>query len=321
MPAEGRETAKPSTEVDLRRRRAEWEWELTRLAARQHGVVTLKQLVWHGLSASAVRDRVAGSRLHRVHQGVYALGRPDLPAEGRWMAAVLACGRGALLSHRSAAGLHDLLSTSQAAIDIAIPRRSVLSRPGIRLHRSPYLTPVDRFIVRNIPCTSVARTLLDLASVVPVGVLDRACNQAEVLRLLDMAAMAELLERSRGRRGVRSLRAVLGTELGTGIPRSVLERRFLALCRRVGLPSPSVNEWIAIEGEEMQFDFVWHAQRVVVEVDGWDTHRTKRAFREDRRRDRLLRLAGWEPARFTWDDVSGDPARVELELRTLASAR
>jgi len=182
---------------------------------------------------------------------------------------------------------------------------------------------VDRTAVRGIPCTSVPLTLLDLAAVVPRGVLERACDQAEVLRVLDMAAIDELLQRSGGRPGVRALRTVLGTEgLGEGVPRSELERRFLALCRKAALPSPSVNTGITVDGEECQFDFVWHAERLVVEVDGWATHSTRRAFREDRRRDRLLRLAGWEVVRFTWDDVVHDAARVEREMRSLiAEAR
>jgi hypothetical protein len=232
------------------------------------------------------------------------------------MAAVLACGEGALLSHRSAASLHELLGVAGGAIDITVANRAGRSKSGIRIHRPTCLTAADRAMVEGIPCTSVPRTLLDLAGVVPTKVLEAACNQAEVVGVLDLAATKELVKRSRGRRGVRALRTVLGLGgLGRDLPRSELERRFLALCRRAGLPSPSVNEWIVLPGEEMQFDFVWHRERVVVEVDGWDTHRTRRAFREDRRRDRLLRLAGWAPVRFTWEDVTDEPEHVEQTVR------
>jgi hypothetical protein len=234
------------------------------------------------------------------------------------MAAVLACGDGALLSQRAGAALQGLLGWGGGKIDVTIPRRSALSRPGIRVHRSTRLAPQDCAEVEGIPCTSVPRTLLDLAATVPKHVLERACDQAERQGSLDVREVDGLLERHAGQPGVRCLRAALrlGT-VGEGIPRSELERRFLALCRRAGLPRPSVNEWMAIRGEEMQCDFVWHSERVVVEVDGWDTHRTRRAFEEDRRRDRLLRLAGWEPLRFTWDDVTAALAHVEEVVRTL----
>ncbi len=129
--------------------------------------------------------------------------------------------------------------------------------------------------------------------------------------------MDELLARARGRRGVRNLRAVLGSEVGEGTPRSELERRFLALCRRARLPRPAVNQWLAIAGEEMQVDFVWHAARAVVETDGFRTHGTRQAFRRDRRRDRLLNLAGWRVVRFTWDEVTAEPTHVTEAVRNL----
>jgi hypothetical protein len=197
-----------------------------------------------------------------------------------------------VLSHRASTALHELLSVGGGPIDVTVPNRSARSRRGIRIHRPVALHPSERAVVEGIPCTSVPRTLLDLAAVVPLGVLETACNRAEVLNVLDMAAMGEVLERSRGRPGTRALRSVLQIDLGEGVPRTELERRFLALCRQAALPSPNVNAWISLPGEEMQFDFAWHRERVVVEVDGWDTHRTRRAFQQDRRRDRLLRLAG-----------------------------
>jgi hypothetical protein len=152
-----------------------------------------------------------------------------------------------------------------------------LSRRTIRVHRSTCLTPQDCAEVEGIPCTSVPRTLLDLAATVPKHVLERACDQAERARGLDMRALEELLTRRAGQPGVGRLRGVLHLA-AEGVPRSELERRFLALCRRAGLPRPSVNQWMAIGGDEMQCDFVWHGERVVVEVDGWDSHRTRQAF-------------------------------------------
>jgi Protein of unknown function (DUF559) len=238
------------------------------------------------------------------------------------MAAVLACGSGSLLSHFSAAALHGLLSSGQALIDVTISRRNGLARPGVRVHRPTCIIPADRASVDGIPCTSVARTLLDLSAVVSRPALERACDQAEVLRLLDWAAMDEALSRARGRPGVRELRAILDLgRVGDQVPRSELEQRFLALCSRARLPRPAVNAWVTVADEEMQVDFVWHRQRVIVETDGFGTHGTRQAFQRDRRRDQLLALAGWRAIRFTWEDVTKRPRHVtEVVQATLAPA-
>jgi very-short-patch-repair endonuclease len=233
------------------------------------------------------------------------------------MAAVLACGRDAILSHMSAAALHGVLSSTGSAVDVTVERCSGRARSGIRVHRSTCHSEADRAVVGGIPCTSVGRTLLDLAAVVPLPVLEKACDQAEVLRLLDWSALDELLIRAGGRWGVRNLRAALRLKAEDEIPRSELERRFLTVCRRAGLPSPAVNEWLTVAGEEMQVDFVWRDARLVVETDGFRTHRTRQAFQRDRRRDRLLGLAGWRVVRFTWEDVTGDPEDVTRVLREL----
>jgi hypothetical protein len=149
-------------------------------------------------------------------------------------------------------------------------------------------------------------------------VLERACDQAEVKGNLDFGAVDELLERRWGQPGTRRLAEVLKSgHVGEGVPRSVLERRFLSLCRRLGLPRPAVNQPMAVPGEQWECDFVWPRERVVVEVDGWGTHKTKRAFQGDRRRDQLLRLEGWQVVRFTWDDVKFRPAHVAKVVRAM----
>jgi very-short-patch-repair endonuclease len=290
------------------------------LAGRQHGVITLAQLRSLGLSPSGVRTRIASGRLHRVHCGVYALGRPALSTEGRWLAAVMACGPDAILSHRSAAALHGVMPTAQTRIDVTVPRRASLSRPEIRVHRSISLSDADRTIVCAVPCTSVPRTLLDLAGALDRDSLGRACDQAEVLRLLDWSAMDVVLSRARSRAGVRKVRAIRRAGgVGDDIPRSELEERFLALCRHARLPQPAVNAWITVAGEAMEVDFAWHEQRVMVETDGFRTHGTRRAFQRDRRRDQLLTLAGWQVIRFTWDEVTKQPRHVMEVARELLS--
>jgi hypothetical protein len=303
--------------LDHRREKAAWERRIVEFARAHHDVIDLGELADLGLSPRAVQDRARQLRLYRKYHGVYALGRPDLPPRGEWFAAVKACGEGALLSHRSAAALLDLLRWS-GAVHVTIPRRSALTHRGIRIHRSTCLTPVDQDEVDGISCTSVPWTLLDIAATEPRHLLERACDQAEIQGDLDHAAVRELLERRWGQPGTRRLAEALGSgHVGEGVPRTVLERRFLALCRRFGVPRPAVNQPMAVPGEQWECDFVWHRERVVVEVDGWRTHKTKHAFQTDRRRDQLLRLEGWQVVRFTWDDVTDRPEHVAQVVRAM----
>jgi very-short-patch-repair endonuclease/predicted transcriptional regulator of viral defense system len=295
---------------------------ISRLAERQHGVVSLSQLQFLGLSARAVRDRVAAGRLTRIHRGVYAVGHGRLTGEGRWMAAVLAYGDGAVLSHRSAAALHGIRPDNRATIDVTLPSQSARPRPGIRVHRSSALTAADVTTVDGIPCTSLARTLLDLAEAVGERGVEKAIDRAVNLQIFDLRALDEVLDRAVGRRGASVVRRVLADYGGPTLTDEELEERFLILCRQASLTSPAVNEWIALdEGIAYKADFVWRAERMIVETDGWGSHRTRRAFEHDRKRDRLLRLAGWDVIRFTWRDVEREPGEVVAFLIRFRRAR
>jgi len=271
------------------------------IAAKQHGVISLAQLLALGLSERAVQARAAAGRLHRIHRGVYAVGRPDVTIKGKWMAAVLACDDGAALSHQSAATLHGLLNARAGRVHVTVPRRTSGAKVGISVHRSTCLAPQDRDEVDGIACTGVPATLLAIAATAPRNVLDSACNKAEMEGLLDRRAVEELLQRRRSQPGATRLRAALEVDgLGLDRTKSSLEKRFLRLARETGLPAPAVNAWMPIPGEEIQCDFVWHRERVVVEVDAWETHGTRRAFRNDRRRDRLLRAYRMGPRARHW---------------------
>jgi very-short-patch-repair endonuclease len=214
------------------------------IAARQHGVLSLTQLMNAGATPRSVERRVQAGRLHRLHRGVYAVGHQALTHRGRWLAAVLACGEGAVLSHTDGAALWLLLPPAEhpGPVHVSVPgtggRRR---RSGIVLHRSSTLAP------------------------------------------------AEAPSRSR------------------------LERRFLALCRRHGLPAPEVNVFVGRE----RVDFLWRQERLVVEADGWGTHRTRAAFEANRARDARLKLLGYEVVRFTDRQVREEPARVAATLRAL----
>ena len=295
---------------------------ISRLAERQHGVVALPQLQSLGLSPRAVRDRVSAGRLVRIHRAVYAVGHARLTLRGQWMAAVLAYGPRAVLSHRSAAALIGIRPDNRPKIDITLPSASGKARTGIDVHRSTTLQPADVTGVDGIPCTALPRTLLDLAEVTDRQGLERAISQAEVLRIFDLRAVVDVLSRAAGRRGAGVLRDVIAQYEGPTLTEEELEERFFALCRSAALPKPAVNEWIALGGGiAYKADFLWRAERLIVETDGWGSHGTRQAFENDRRRDRRLSVAGWTVVRFTWRDVEREPEEVTETLARLWEAR
>ncbi|MGH2763160.1 MAG: type IV toxin-antitoxin system AbiEi family antitoxin domain-containing protein [Thermoleophilaceae bacterium] len=293
------------------------EAAIAHLAERQHGVISLSQLQLAGLTASAVRNRVAAGRYTPIHRAVYAVGHGRLTMHGRWMAAVLACGAGAVLSHRSAAGLWGIRADNRAKSDVTLPSPSARPRPDIDVHRSAALSDADVTIVDGIPCTTVARTLLDLAGMLDRRGVERAVDESEVQRLFDLRAVEEALARNNGHHGVGPLRSVLAAYESPTLTDNELEEAFYAICRRAGVPKPAVNEWIALADGEVQADFLWRRERLVIETDGWGAHGTHRAFEWDRRRDRRLRLADYETFRFTRREVAYEPAKVERAVREL----
>ena len=263
---------------------------VARLAASQHGVASVTQLRSLGLSRNMVADRVRAGRLHRVHRGVYAAGHLKLSDEGRWMAAVLAYEGDCVLSHRSAAELWRLLTPRRGAVDVTVPGRSGRDgRPGIRLHRSTTLTPRESTRRAEIPVTTPARTLADLRGCATPDELGRARRQAEFF----------------------GFRTELAEPKPVELSRSVLERRFLQLCRRHHLPAPDVNSTLL--GYEV--DFLWDFARLVVETDGNEAHSGRASIEYDRRREARLAAAGYEVLRFTWTQVVERPEEVVAALR------
>jgi very-short-patch-repair endonuclease len=277
-------------------------------------VIALAQLRALGFSESRVHKWVASGRLHRVHQGVYSTAPPELlTRNGRYMAAVLACGSGAALSHRSAAGLLGLRATDRSQIDVIRPSSTARRHAGINLHRSRTLTPADITSIDGIPCTNVARTLLDLAAVVANRPLERALEQAEVEHVLDGRALEDQLRRNPRTRGAKRLRAALADHDETAKPtESELEEWLYRTLRRGRLPLPERQVYIDPgDGEPpVRVDFAWRAQKLVVETDGGRYHRTRRAFESDRRRDQRLTQAGWRVIRVTWRQLRDEPERI-----------
>lgn len=283
------------------------------LAERQHGVITRAQLVGLGLSDPGIARRLRDGRLHRVHQGVYALGRPTLTTKGRLLAAVLSCGGEAALSHRSAAVLWGLLPERGPRIDVTVPagggRRR---RKAVIIHRSPLPGGETTTTNDGIPLTTPARTLIDLADVLPRRQLERALDEAAYLRL-DLGGLAP----RNGRRGCGVLASVLARhDAGATRTRSELEERMLRVCHRFRLPRPEVNATV----EGYRADFVWREQRLVVETDGWEAHGTRAAFERDRRRDADLLAAGWRVLRISYARLEREPEWVAARIAAALGA-
>jgi len=290
--------------------------EIARVAARQHGAIALEQLEAAGLTRSAVAKRARKGSLHRIHRGVYAVGHRGLSLHGHFMAAVLACGEGAVLSHTSAVVLWGLLKPIDGPVHVSTPHTSGRARrPGIRLHRTPSLAKPPPSLTEpspspsyspqeggrggrlsprltthrhNIPVTTVPRTLEDLTrtELLPPRLLRRATRQAELA-------------------GYRL------EGIATDRTRSDLESLFLALVRRYRLPDPEVN----VKLGRYEVDFLWRPQRLVVETDFWNYHRGSVAFHADHERDLDLRAAGFTVLRFTDRQLEAEPERVVADIR------
>jgi very-short-patch-repair endonuclease len=288
--------------------------EIWSLAAVQHGVVSRRQLLDHGLSARAVQHRIEKGRLHRVGRGVYAVGRPELDRWGRWMAAVLGCGSGAALSFGSAAALRGIERERRGAIEVSIPVASARSRHGVLIHRCPNLRPEEVVLERGIRVTSVVRTFIDTATYLSTPEIERAVNAADRLGLIDPESLHDSLALHPGKHGVGPLYAILGARTFR-LTDSELERRFLQIVADVGLPVPLTGRRL----NGFKVDFYWPDFGLVVETDGLRYHRTPAQQARDRLRDQAHLAAGMTPLRFTHQQVRYEVGYVRLTLLAVAN--
>jgi putative AbiEi antitoxin of type IV toxin-antitoxin system/uncharacterized protein DUF559 len=284
------------------------------LASGQHGVVGRWQLQEVGLTDRLIRTRVSHGALIRLYRGVYAVGHRALTVESRWMAAVLAYGPAAVLSHRSAGQLWGLCPRSEIAPEVTAPG-SKLSKGGIVVHRgSP---PTDEVgTMWGIPVTSVARTMFDLAGMLREREVERAWNEMEVREYRTRLSVPDLIERYPGRPGTVLL-ARLAAGVAVGITRNELEEAFLALIDRFGLPRPRMNAHLAIRDRFYEVDCLWEDRKVAIELDGGGAHRTRRAFEKDRERDRILAAERYTTARLTWHQITETPSEVAADLHLI----
>jgi hypothetical protein len=290
--------------------------ELAALAGRQHGVVSIRQLRRLGYSYKSVRGAVTVGHLHRLHQGVYAVGHTNLSFYGRCLAGVLASGPGSLLSHYSAGWLLGLIAARPVPVHVTtpLPRKR---RGALRVHHSRTLIAADRTTEQVIPVTSVARTALDLAAVLRFRNLRRLIRRSEELQVFDLPDFHSVLARNRGHRGRFPLECALAAYEPPRLTRSELEREFVASVEQAGLPSPATAFNVA--GYEL--DVYWPELRFAVELDVYATHGAHEPFEEDRRRDEDLKLAGVELTRVTGRRFEREPRQVIERVARLLDQR
>ena len=278
-------------------RNGRWTVELRigKLAAQQLGVVASWQLLQLGITRAEIRGRVERGFLLPIHRGVYAVGHESISQEARWMSAALAGGPDALLSHRSAGVAWRTVDPRPGPLHVTA-RGCSRSRPGIVFHRTTTLAVDQRATVAGIPVTSVNRTLLDIAATEPHWVLRSALDRADHLEIVNLADLVRLCDRTSGRRGTARLRSLAMSRRGPlRDTRSELERRFLRFCADHGIPMPAAN--VPLGG--FTVDCAWPKQKLVVELDSWEHHRTRTSFEADRDRDTQLMLAGARIVRVT----------------------
>ena len=282
------------------------------LARKQHWVVARRQLLELGFSSDWIKHRIARGRLHPVRRGVYTVGRPHVTQYGRWMAAVLACGPGAVLSHMAAAALWEIVlgaSGSEVSVGRALRRRP----GGVIVHRRRALRPNEVTECRGIPVTSPMRTLIDIAPRLQRDPLEAAINQADKLDLCDPESLRRGLDATPGQPGVRALRTVLDRHTFT-LTDSELERRLLRIAEDIGLSQPKTGVWL----NGFKVDFYWPDLGLVVETDGLRFHRTPAQQARDRIRDQAHTAAGLTPLRFTRAQVRFEPAYVGETVAVVA---
>jgi len=295
------------------------------LAARQYGTVTFSQLIDIGISAAAIGRAIADGFLSVLHRGVYAFGHDRLRTEGRWMAAALAGGPDAAVTHTDALMMRGIVRSHAPRIHITVPRLTggAHRRSGLVIHRCK-LAPADLDIVDGIPTTTVARALLDFAEIAAPRRLERAIDEADKQDLFDLDATLAVLERARGRRGAKPLKRAV--ELYVPEPhrtRSWLEQRALQIIRAAGLPSPQVN--LHLNGHEV--DLQWPEANLVVELDSREHHDTPWAREEDSVRDAVQVAHGHGVMRVTYRRLTQEPEAVvalirqRLALSAAAAAR
>jgi very-short-patch-repair endonuclease len=280
------------------------------LAARQHGVVARRQLLAAGLTRHQIGERLRNGRLHQLHRGVYLVGHKVPPPYAREMAALLACGPSAVLSHRTAASLWNLLPyPAPGDVSIMVPPAQNATRPNLEIHRAR-IAPRDLRPRHRLALTSPPRTILDLAASYEERDLEHLVADANYRGLASDAEMRSELDRNRGKPGTKTLRKILDLSGGPRRTRSPAERRMLALLRRSGMTGFETNA--RIHGYEV--DFLWRDHGLAMEIDGYDAHSGRVAFERDRLKSATLNAHGIAVMPVTGRQIRDDPDGVLARL-------
>ncbi|HEY8470656.1 MAG TPA: type IV toxin-antitoxin system AbiEi family antitoxin domain-containing protein [Longimicrobiales bacterium] len=315
--SKGSGSSKSSSHVSSSTNAAHIDAVIRALATRQHGVVARDQLVRAGVPAHKIEYRLKTGRLQRLYRAVYRVG-PVAGAREREMAAVLACGETAVLSHDSAAAAWALAPAQGDGATVHVSVQGSWRAPGrgVRVHRVGPLAADEVTRLDGIPITTPARTLLDLAACAGGAALERALARADREGIVDRESIERLLARHPRRPGTRRLAALLAGGARPALTRSEAEARFLALIRKARLREPEAN--VVVRGYEV--DLLWRAERLIVEIDGYAFHSSRAAFEADRRRDSVLAVSGFRVVRVTWSQLSKEPeallARIAQALVT-----
>lgn len=287
------------------------------LARRQHGIVGREQLVALGMEAGAIKRRIQAGRLHVIHRGVYAVGHTAITIRARWMAAVLASGERAVLSHRSATALWGIWGSGAGETHVTVPRKT-RSQRSIRRHFGAL--PFDEVTnCDGIPVTSAARAVLDLAADKGDAATESALREMEYLGIYGPLSIPALLDRHPNHRGATIVARCLERleDDPGGRLRSPLEELFLPFLDAHQLPRPRLNPWLSVGDERFQVDCYWPQARLVGELDGFQAHGTKRALSADRKRDRRLLTASFRVVRITAAQLTSEPSAVARDLGAL----
>jgi very-short-patch-repair endonuclease len=310
--------------MESKRRTGSVDHAIAELAEGQHGVVSRGQLRAIGLSDREISLRAARGYLHPLFRGTFAVGHRLVSRPGRMLAAVLACDARTVISHGSAAELIGLWDKRLPVVDVIPPTWSGRKIQDIRWHRVLLPLPDEVEDRDGIPCTTPSRTLVDMAGRTGWSSMRGLVEQAAVLRLLHVDEVDRILERGR-RQGAPCLRAILAPWRNTlerrPVVRSRLEARLLPRLIEEGLPAPRCNARLCIDGQRLEVDLLWEQQRLAIETDGEQTHRTPAAFQRDRWRDQILVAAGYRTARVTWKQVTGEPTAVANRIARMLKAR
>ncbi len=297
-------------------------WDVAALAERQHGVVSREQLRGIGMGEGAIDHAIASGRLFPLFRGTFGVGHSQVGPQGRMFAATLACGPATVVSHGSAALLLGLWETGPQAIHVIAPKQMGRKIPGIRTHYVPPPLGKEVVVQENIPCTSPARVIVDLAGSVGNPSLRRTIEQAAVLQLLDVPEIDAILAGSR-RRGSASLRSILEDwrRYSRMRLRSRMEAKLLPLLSQRDLPIPECNEMLEVGGQSFEIDFLWRRQRLVVEADGGQFHDHPLAEVRDLDRNRTLIAGGFRVLRLRWEELNDRPDATLARVERLLSLR